>query len=199
MSNNASDRPREPAGRRLGLPRKGRRRLAGVLAAVALAAAVQLACDGDSPTAPPPPPPPAPDSFVFGSASYAMIINPVNEDREHPRGAELLVDGRSIWNGAVSPPYCCDYYGYEVSTNVIAEDRTPLAPGPHTLTFRITDQRRSPTGYLLSGWVNLSWTNSTPFRNGRSQNAVNWQDAQARLRTGQDWSIEFVVPDGPSV
>ena len=75
-----------------------------------------------------------------------------------------------------------------------------LAAGTHMLTFRVTDQRRSPTGYNLTGWVNVTWGY---FRDGTrvgqlaTRRVGGFRDVQASFRTGGSWTFEFTVPEGP--
>jgi hypothetical protein len=181
--------------------RTDRRGIAGLLVIVALsAAASQTGCDKDhsSPTAPPPPPQ-APLQQVVLRSTYVLLIVPNKQDRAYPRAAEVLVDDRSLWSGSVQEPtICCSSYSYSgdtpISYNVVASSEGTLAAGSHRLDFRVTDQARSPTGYTISGWVDVTWAN---FRDGNQVGSANgmrlatWQDVQVRLRTGQSWSLEF--------
>ena len=181
---------------------RGGRAVVTLLLTAALAAFAPLACnDGGSITAPALPPPPPPLNMVVVGAAYRLLITPFNEERTFPRSAELLVDGHSIWAGDVRPPYIYDsfYYGpYEIPAGVAAQVESALSVGTHTLSFRVTDQQRSPTGYYLSGGVDVYWqgySGDNPVGGRDVQNVLHWQDTQARLRTGQEWTIEFVVPD----
>ena len=179
--------------------------LAGVALAVAGIAltASQSACGGDnnysSPTAPPAPQSPAPTTGAFTSARYILLIEPTNEEASYPLAGEVLVDGRTIWAGPMGVPGEDDlywtytgWYQYEsVPFNINTEVRETLSTGWHSLSFRVTDQRRSPTRYTISGFIDATWSS------GRVRRVGSWEGVEVRLGTGQAWSGGFFVPDRP--
>jgi hypothetical protein len=154
--------------------------IAGIVTAIA-----QSGCDGKSrgPTAIP-----VPDPYV-SSVTYLLLVEPWSEGREYPRAAEVLVDGETYWEGPIEAPALNGYVGYydQVPSSLVIEGSRALSTGSHTLTFRVTDQRRSPTGYYISGYVDIVWSNRRVVR------AAAWESVLVQLRTGQDWTTEFVV------
>ena len=178
--------------------KRRRPRLAALFFLAAFAATgSQVACNNSSPTAPalPPSPPPQPQpSPVIDWLNYTLLIAPVNENRAYPLSGELQIDGRTVWAGDFPQPQSF-YYGYvggysETPFNVIVRDDGDVPVGTHRITLRVTGQYRSPSNYLVSGWVDVVWT-----RNGGVRRVASWQDETVRLRTGEEWSSEFVVPE----
>ena len=194
--------PRDP---RIPVAPGGRRFLGGLLAAAIALAGPQVACNNGSPTAPPPPPiNQDPLQPVVVSANYVLLVEPVNEDRDYPRGGEVIVDGRTVWSGPVQEPavgggsYWSYYYG--PPANIGARVTEELAASVHTIAFRVTDQRRSPTGYNVSGWVDVDWEyfrGGVRIGNRTTRRVASWSATQVRLRTGESWTAEFIVPEAP--
>jgi hypothetical protein len=170
---------------------RGRTLVALTLLAALAAAGSQAGCDKNpSPTYTPPP------QLVVTSASYTLLIAPTHwtprEGPEYPQAGELLVDSQSLWAGSLprNPhSYAYDYF-YHRPASIVVESPGTLDAGTHTLRFRVTDQLRSPTEYLLSGWVDLIWSYGNY---SRVQRAARWQDVAVRLTTGQEWSADFAV------
>ena len=158
---------------------------------------VQSGCDNDNIASPTAVPPPAPQPVVT-SARFILLVEPTNPESSYPLAGEVLIDGVSVWGDTMGEPgsddIWWDYYGYSyvgVPFNVNEEIPSSLTPGAHTLTFHVTDQRRSPTRYTLTGRIDVTWSGNRVMR------VANWDGLAVRLQTGQAWSIPFEVPAQP--
>jgi hypothetical protein len=157
---------------------------------VSFVLAVQLGCNGsNSPTAvAPPPPAPGPSipPVISGAQVTFMVSSPGGQS------GEILFDGRSVWVGTLESNYSSGGYYYYDSLfhQVVTVDQAALTPGAHTLTFRAPG--RNAVNYLLSGWVDLSWSPTS------SRRIASWQDESAWVKTGRDWTREVVFPATPS-
>ena len=166
------------------------------LLASLLLAVSQSGCNSDSlstPTAPPAPRSPAAPAVVVTGAIVTMLVAPSDLGTAFPAAGEILVDGIRVWAGAVGDPaeFPWDCWGPCEMNLRVEMDRTVLAAGTHELVFRVTEQKRSPSHYDISGGLVLNWSD------GLQDGVASWNRRWVRLRTGQDWTIPFTVPSQP--